>query len=134
MCDIARAAQRTRKAHEVLVRSLKKTEQANDAKHKEYLAVMWAVRLLRLYFEGSGLTIQIDQDGLKWILNMTDATANLARWRLKLSEVDFEVVHWDGLIQQAAHALSCLETAGMHEYLIEDNVPVFTITEVQQEE
>lgn len=42
--------------------------------HRECIPVVWAVLLLRTYFEGSSLKISTDHDALRLILNMTDAT------------------------------------------------------------
>lgn len=66
-------------------RSLNKAEKAYDTTHRECLAVVWAVLMLRYYLEGARFTIRTNHDALRWILNMADATGKLARWRLHLS-------------------------------------------------
>lgn len=78
--------------------------------------------------------MRTDHDALRWITNMTEATGKLVRWHLRLSEFDFEVVHWGGVKHEAAEALSRLEKTGMEKSPLEDDIPVLTITEVQPEE
>lgn len=74
--------------------------------HREYLAVVWPILLLRPYLEGSQLTIRTDHDKLRSMLKMTKATGTLMRWCILLSELDFEVVHSGGIKYQASNALS----------------------------
>lgn len=58
----------------------------------------------------SQLTIRTDHDVLQWILTVTNVTGKLARWRVRLSEVDFEFFHWILVKHQAADALYRLRT------------------------
>lgn len=46
--------------------------------------------LLRLYLEVTYFTSLADHEALQYILTMTEATGNLARWRFKQSELDFD--------------------------------------------
>lgn len=62
------------------LRSLTYDEHKYDTAHRECLAVIWAVLLIRPYLEGSQLTIRTDHDPLNWIFNLVDATSKLARW------------------------------------------------------
>lgn len=64
--------------------------------------------LLRPYPEWLQSTVQKDDNALQLILNMTDGTGNLARWRLWLSAFDFEVVRRSGIKHLALYALFCL--------------------------
>lgn len=68
------------------------------------------------------------------ILNVMDATGNLARWRIRLSAVDSVVVHRAGVEHHAADALSALPTTKMDESPLEDDVPLLTIAEAQPKE
>lgn len=70
----------------------------------------WAVLMLRTYVEGHRFTIRTDQDALRCILNMEDATGKPARWRLRLKELEFDVVNRAGIKNQAADVLYGLET------------------------
>lgn len=86
-------------------RSLNKAEQEYDTTHRECLAVVWEVLMLRPYLEGSRFTIRTHHDALQWILNMADATDKSARWRLRLSELEFDIVHRAGVTHQPADIL-----------------------------
>ena len=108
-------------------RSLNQAERAYDTTHRECLAVVWAVLLLRPYLEGTRYTIRTDHDALRWILNMADATGKLARWRLRLAEYEFDVVHRAGVKHQAADALSRLPTDGEDKAPLDDEIPVLVI-------
>lgn len=61
--------------------------------------------MLRTYLEDTRLTIQTDHDLLQWIMNLTDATGRLVRWRLRLSKFDCDPVHRAGAKHQNADAL-----------------------------
>ena len=77
-------------------RSLTKAEKNYSATERECLAIVWSVLLLRPYLEGAPFVIRTDHDSLRWLLNIADVSGRLARWRLRLSEFDFEVVHRPG--------------------------------------
>lgn len=57
-------------------------------------------------------TIKAHHDSLNWILNLTDSTGQFARWRLRVSEYDFDVVSSAGIKRQDADAIFRLETTG----------------------
>jgi len=93
-------------------RTLTAPERNYSTTERECLAVVWAVLLLRPYLDGVRFTVRTDHSALRWILNLNDTTARLTRWRLRLMEFEFEVVHRKGIKHQAADALSRLETSG----------------------
>lgn len=74
-------------------RSLDNAEEKFDASQKKCLGVIWSVLILRLFLKRTQFTMRTDQDSLKWILNLTDSTGRLERWRIRLSEYGFDVVH-----------------------------------------
>ncbi len=59
---------------------------------------------------------------------MSEAKGKLARWRLRLQEMDFEVVHRPGIVHRAADALSRLLTEGEDESPLDDEVPVLVVS------
>lgn len=77
--------------------------------------------------EGARFTIRTDHDALRWILNMADATGKLARWRLRLSKYEFDVVHRAGIKHQSADALSRLTTSGNDDTTLDDGIPVMIL-------
>lgn len=59
---------------------------------------------------------------------MTIAKKKLARWQSKLLEFEFVVVHWAAIKHQAANALSRLPTTGNDDTLLNDDIPILTIS------
>lgn len=72
-------------------RSLNRAENSYDTTHRESLAVIWVLLMLRLYVEGWRVTIRTGHDALLWILNIEDTTGNLSRWILRIQEPEFYV-------------------------------------------
>lgn len=60
---------------------------------RECLGMFWSVLVLRPYLKGTRFTIRVGQDSWKCTLSLVDATGRLARWQLRLSEFEFDVVH-----------------------------------------
>lgn len=112
-------------------RTLKTEERAYETTHRECLAVIWAVLILRSYLKGSRFTIRTDHQALRWILNMSDATGKMEIWRLRLSELELDVVHRAGVKHQAAEALSRLPFSGDDETTIEDEIPLLWVENTQ---
>ena len=108
-------------------RSLTKAERAYDTTQRECLAVVWAIFTLRPYLEMKQFTLRTDHDSLRWILNLSDATGRLARWRLRLADYDYTVEHRRGIVHQAADALSRLPSDGMDETPLDDEIPLFLV-------
>lgn len=63
-----------------------------DMTHRECPGVVKAIILLRPYLQGQIFKICSDHEALKLILILTDLRERLARWILRISELDFEVV------------------------------------------
>lgn len=72
------------------------------------------------YLGGTRFTTGTDREALKWKLNPVDATRKLARWRVRLSEMEFDVFHSAGTKHQATDALSRFPTTGEDGNLIDD--------------
>ncbi|CDF32470.1 unnamed protein product [Chondrus crispus] len=79
---------------------------------KECLAVIWAVQTLRPYLYGEHFIVHTDHASLRWLMNVTDPSGRLIRWRLRLSEFDFKIKYKKGKANSQADALSRLRTAG----------------------
>jgi len=80
----------------------------------EGLGVVWAVGLLRQYIEGTKFLIRCDHKALNWILNTTACTNNrLNRWRILLSEFDYDVEYKPGPQHAVADALSRIPIEGL---------------------
>lgn len=107
--------------------SLDEAERAYDTTRREYLAVRWAVLLLRLYLKVCQLTAITDHEALKGVLSSTDLTSKPARWWLQLSKLEFDDMHNAGIKPQASDTLSWLSTTGKDQMLIKDDIPILCI-------
>ena len=88
--------------------TLTDTERDYSPTERECYAVVWAVTTLRPYLEGVRFTVRTDHDCLRWLMNLTESTGRLTRWRLRLSEFDFEIQYRPGRVHQVPDALSRL--------------------------
>jgi len=75
-------------------RILNKAEQ-NYTTEKELLAIVWAVKYFRPYVYGTKFLIT-DYKSLTWLFSVNDPGSRLIRWRLKLEEYDYEIIHRTG--------------------------------------
>lgn len=74
--------------------SLNGDEQANGTMDRDFLSVLWTMKLSRPCLEEWWITNFADHDVLWRVLNMIEATEKQAPGRLRRSEFNFEVVHW----------------------------------------
>lgn len=108
MC-VATGIERTPQAGRVLVKVVDERQESLWHNRKSVsirglgdISVVWAVKLLDPHLQGAHLTIRTDQEALSWILDMTDAKGRLSRWRLRLSVLEYDIVHRAGVKHQAA--------------------------------
>ncbi len=88
---------------------------------------MWAVQLLRPYLERKYFELFTDHQALRWMLDLTDASNQLARWRLRLLEFDFTIRYKRGARNQIAHAVSRLPTFAPPEAEVDLEIPLFAL-------
>ncbi|CAB0033556.1 unnamed protein product [Trichogramma brassicae] len=82
------------------------TELNYAAIEKELLAIVFAVQHFRPYLYGRKFTIVTDHKPLVWLHNLKNPTSRLARWKEKLRDYDYEIVHKPGKVNANADALS----------------------------
>jgi len=74
---------------------------------KELLAIVWAVKHFRPYVYGTKFLIITDHKPLIWLFSVNpDSGSRLIRWRLKLEEYDYEIIHRAGKGNTNADTLS----------------------------
>lgn len=88
-------------------RTLNKTEENYCTTEKELLAIIWAVKHFRPYLYGRRFKLVTDHQPL--IYSMTSANQKIIRWKLDLTEFDFEIIYKPGRENVVADALSRLK-------------------------
>lgn len=73
---------------------------------KELLAIIFAVKSFRPYLFGRKFKIVTDHKPLTWLFSLKEPNSKLIRWRLLLSEYDYEIIYKKGKINSNADALS----------------------------
>jgi len=87
-------------------RILNKAEQNYNTTEKELLAIVWAVKHFRPHVYGIKFLTVTDHKPLIWLFSVNDPGLRLIRWRLKLEEYDYEIIHRAGKGNRNADALS----------------------------
>ncbi|CAB0043507.1 unnamed protein product [Trichogramma brassicae] len=88
---------------------------------KELLAIVYAVQYFRPHLFGLKFKIITDHKPLVWLHNLKNPTSRLARWRERLRDYDYEIIHKSGKINLNADALS-RNPCDQHEPYGEDNI------------
>ena len=112
-------------------RVLSRAEQNYNTTEKELLAIVWAVKHFRPYIYGTKFKIITDHKPLIWLFNVTDPGSRLIRWRLKLEEYDYEIIHKAGRANANADALSRQVTRDITE---RKGNKIFKLEEDEEEE
>ena len=87
-------------------RVLSRAEKNYSTTEKELLAIVWAVKHFRPYLYGTKFKIITDHKPLTWLFSVNDPGSRLIRWRLKLEEYDYVILHKAGKANANADALS----------------------------
>lgn len=87
-------------------RTLTDSEQNYSTIEKELLAIVWATKYFRPYLYGRKFTIVTDHQPLRWLMSLKEPNSKLVRWRLKLEEFDYTIIHKPGKYNTNADALS----------------------------
>lgn len=98
---------------------------------KELLAIVWATKYFRPYLFGRKFTILSDHKPLQWLFNVKEPSSKLVRWRLKLSEYDYEIKYKKGTLNMNADALSRIPKIQLH--AIEKSDPDARLTASDEE-
>ena len=101
---------------------------------KEYLAIVWAVHLLRPYLEGTYFDLYTDHEALRLILSGSDHSGRLARWRLRLLDFDFTVTYKNRAKNTIADATSRLPTYGEAKLAPGTEISCYIIRNYEKEE
>ena len=87
-------------------RLLNVAEKNYCATELECLGVVWAIDQFRPYVYGRTFKVKCDHNPLVYLNNVKNKSSRLTRWRLSLSEYDFEIEYKKGVLNTNADALS----------------------------
>lgn len=91
-------------------RTLSKTEEAYSTIEKELLAIVWACKHFRPYLFGHKFTLYTDHKPLTFTFSMKEPNSKIVRWRLFLSEFDYDIKYKPGKQNIVADSLSRLRS------------------------
>jgi len=81
-------------------------ERTNSTTERGCLAVVLSSLLFRPYIKGTRHTVRTDHAAHKWMLHMDRAHGRLARWRLRLAELNYVAQTRPGESHHAADTMS----------------------------
>lgn len=87
-------------------RTLNPNEINYSVTEKELLAIIWSVKYFRPYLFGRHFLIKTDHRPLKWLESLKEPNSKLVRWKLLLSEYDYEIDYIKGKENYVADTLS----------------------------
>lgn len=90
-------------------RTLNDHEQNYSTIEKELLAIVWATKYFRPYVFGRKFYIETDHKPLQWLFSVKEPNSRLFRWKIKLSEYNYEIRYKKGRQNGNADALSRIQ-------------------------
>ena len=109
-------------------RKLSSAESRYDIVEREALAVFWSINRCRTFLLGRRFVVFSDHKGLQYIFDNPRATAKVVRWRLNLSDFNFEVKYYRGSENLAADCLSRIH------FVSEPSTIVMDMSEVERKQ
>lgn len=91
-------------------KTLSETEIKYSTIERECFAIIYMTKHFRPYLYGRKFTIVTDHKPLIWLMNAKDQNSRLMRWKLKLEDYDYTIVHRAGTRHANADALSRVNT------------------------
>lgn len=104
----------------------------HDATERECLDIFWAVLLQSQFLTGTGFVSQIEHDSVKWILNLSNVSRRLARWRIRSSMHELDVGHHTGVKQKDSNEMSRLRFDVEKKIVSDDELSVCSIKNAQK--
>ncbi|CAF3176291.1 unnamed protein product [Rotaria socialis] len=89
-----------------LSQNLTKVERKWSVTEQECLAIVWAIKKLRIYLYGTKFSVITDHHPLCWLNKHKSGNERLYRWSLTLQEFDFDIKHKSGSCHLDADCLS----------------------------
>lgn len=105
-------------------KTLTDSEKRYATNEKELLAIIHALKAFRPYVYGQKFQLFTDHKPLQWLFALKDPNSKLYRWRLKLSDFNFDIHYKPGKSNYVADALSRIELNHLESDLPQDRPPI----------
>lgn len=127
-----RAAGRTAETNQILVQVYHTTPVLERYDQARMYVRRMGTLSLSSYFKGNRFTVCTDGSALQWILNISNATVQPARWHPLVSRYDFDIAPRPGMEHQAPDALSLLELRDSKKAHLTPTFPCCLLCEMYQ--
>ncbi len=94
-------------------------ERNHSASDRECLAAAYGITTYRLYLFGEHFVVNTDRAALRWLMEISDPSGSLIRWRLRLAEYSFNVKYKQAKLNCLTDAVSRIASTG-HTVVEED--------------
>lgn len=91
---------------EYFSKTLNDAQKNYSTTEKELLAIILAIEQFRHFIWGKHFTLYTDHQALTYLFSHNKANSRLVRWRLTLSEYDFDIIHRKGSNNTVSDCLS----------------------------
>lgn len=91
---------------EYFSKTLSKCQQNYSTTHKELLAIVLAIERFQHYIWGKPFVVHTDHEALTYLFSQNRVGSRLLRWKLLLSEYDFDIIHRKGKNNVVSDCLS----------------------------
>lgn len=98
---------------EYFSKTLSDCQQNYSTTHKELLAIVLAIERFQHYIWGKQFVVHTDHEALTYLFSQNRVGSRLLRWKLMLSEYDFEIIHRKGTNNVVSDCLSRIPQAEM---------------------
>ena len=95
-------------------------EQNYSTVEKELKSIVFSVQNFRSYLYGTKFTIRTDHRPLIWLFNMRNGNQKLMRWKIELSEYNFDIEYLPGRTNKIADYLSRIREPFKIKYVTRD--------------
>lgn len=91
---------------EYFSKTLSSTQQNYSTTHKELLAIILAIEHFQHYIWGKNFSLYTDHQALTYLFSQNKVGSRLLRWKILLSEYDFDIIHRKGKNNVVSDCLS----------------------------
>lgn len=115
---------------EFFSKTLSMCQQNYSTTHKELLAIVMAIEQFAHYIWGKSFVVHTDHEALTYLFSQNKVGSRLLRWKLMLSEYDFEILYRKGKNNVVSDCLSRIPKAEVKCFHLVKNTAIRAIMNV----